>query len=93
MKKTIVLLAVVYSPYHRLRNQCPTKTEGGTGEGRMGDSTIAENKTERNKKVIMASMEAMMSKNIDEAFKDVAPDVVDYNDGSMPGDEKTKTAS
>jgi predicted SnoaL-like aldol condensation-catalyzing enzyme len=45
---------------------------------------MAENKTERNKKVVMASMEAMMAKNYDQAFKDVAPDVVDYNDGSMP---------
>ncbi len=83
MKKMIVLLAVATA----LFTACETntnKTEGGTGEGNMADTTMAESKTERNKKVVMASMEAMMAKNVDEAFKNVAPDVVDYNDGSMP---------
>jgi predicted SnoaL-like aldol condensation-catalyzing enzyme len=83
MKKMIALLAVVTA----LFTACETstnKTEGGTGDGTMGDSTMAENKTGRNKKVVMASMEAMMAKNVDQAFKDVATDVVDYNDGSMP---------
>jgi steroid delta-isomerase-like uncharacterized protein len=83
MKKTIVLLAVATA----FIMSCGTnanKTEGTTGENNMSDTTMAESKTERNKKVVMASMEAMMAKNIDQVLKDVAPDVVDYNDGSMP---------
>jgi predicted SnoaL-like aldol condensation-catalyzing enzyme len=81
MKKTIVLLAVATA----LLTACQTdttKTEGT--EGVSSDTTMAENKTERNKKVVMASMEAVMSNNIDQAFKDVTADAVDYGDGSMP---------
>jgi predicted SnoaL-like aldol condensation-catalyzing enzyme len=84
MKKTIVLLAVATA----LLTACETSNNKAEGtDTKMADSTnaeSAESKTERNKKVVMASMEAMIAKNVDEAFKDVAPDVVDYNDGSMP---------
>lgn len=84
MKKTIVLLAVATA----LLTACESSTNKAEGtDTKMSDSTnaeSAESKTERNKKVVMASMEAMMSQKVDEAFKDVAPDVVDYNDGSMP---------
>jgi predicted SnoaL-like aldol condensation-catalyzing enzyme len=81
MKKTIVLLAVATA----LLTACetsPNKTEGT--EDAKSDTAMTENKTERNKKVVRASMEAMIEKNVDEAFKYVAPDVVDYGDGSMP---------
>ncbi len=84
MKKTIVLLAVATA----LLTACETSTNKAEGtDTKMSDSTnaeSAESKTERNKKVVMASMDAMMSKNVDEAFKDVATDAVDYGDGSMP---------
>ncbi|MCS3796745.1 ester cyclase [Niastella sp. OAS944] len=84
MKKTIVLLAVATA----LITSCGTntnKTEGAeTGEHKMGDSAMAESKTERNKKVIMASFAAMESKNVAEMLKDCSPDCVDYGDGSMP---------
>jgi predicted SnoaL-like aldol condensation-catalyzing enzyme len=81
MKKMIALLAVTTAFITAC--QTDTKTTEG-GEGVRSDTAMAESKTERNKKVVMASMEAMMAKNYDQAFKDVAPDVVDYNDGSMP---------
>ena len=83
MKKMIALLAVTTA----FITACQTnsnKTEGEMGEGVKSDTAMAESKTERNKRVVMASMEAMMAQNVDQAFKDVAPDVVDYNDGSMP---------
>ena len=84
MKKTIVLLAVATA----LLTACETSTNKAEGtDTKMSDSTnaeSAESKTERNKKVVMASMEAMISKNVDEAFKNVASDAVDYGDGSMP---------
>jgi predicted ester cyclase len=86
MKKTIVLLAVATA----LITACGTdanKTEG-TAEGKMSDTTAttttAEDKEERNKKVIMASFDAMASRNVNEMLKDCAPDCVDYGDGSMP---------
>lgn len=85
MKKVFLLLAVTAVIFTACENNAG-KTEEGT-DTKMSDSTnaeSAESKTERNKKIVRASMEAMMSKNVDEAFKDVAPDVVDYNDGSMP---------
>src|ERR1043165_4857662 len=83
MKKTIVLLAVATA----LITSCGTNTNHEEGTGTMdtkSDSAMAESKTERNKKVVMASMEAMQAKNVDQAFKDVAADAVDYGDGSMP---------
>ena len=83
MKKTIVLLAVATA----LITSCGTNTNHEDGTGTMDtktDSAMAESKTERNKKVVMASMDAMMAKNVDQAFKDVAADAVDYGDGSMP---------
>lgn len=43
-----------------------------------------EMKEERNKKIIMASMEAMQKLDADAMLKDIAPDAMDYGDGSMP---------
>jgi predicted ester cyclase len=43
-----------------------------------------ENKQERNKKTVWASMEAVGKGDIDGMVKDAAPMFTDYNDGSMP---------
>jgi len=43
----------------------------------------AESKQEKNKKVIMASMESFMKGDLDGTFKDVAPGFTDYADGSI----------
>jgi ketosteroid isomerase-like protein len=48
------------------------------------DTTFNENKQQRNKKVVMASMENFMKGDLDATFKDAAPDFVDYADGSIP---------
>ena len=83
MKKTIVLLAVATA----LITSCGTNTNHEEGTGTMDtktDSAMVESKTERNKKVIMASFSAMESKNVAEMLKDCSPDCVDYGDGSMP---------
>jgi predicted ester cyclase len=47
-------------------------------------TSSAENKEDRNKKVIMASMDNFAKGDIDGAFKDAAPGFTDYSDGSMP---------
>ena len=83
MKKTIVLLAVATALITSCGNDA-NKAEGAMGENKTADTTMAESKTERNKKVIMASMAAMESKNVADMLKDCAPDCVDYGDGSMP---------
>lgn len=41
-----------------------------------------ENKEERNKQVAMECVKAVISNNPDEAMKNIAPDAVDYGDGS-----------
>lgn len=89
MKKVFLLLAVTAIIFTACEsNTTKTGTEGaestGTDTTMAGNADNAENKEERNKKVVMASMESMLSKNVDQAFKDVAPDAVDYGDGSMP---------
>jgi predicted ester cyclase len=85
MKKVFLLLAV--SGVLFTACQTSPKTEGD--ETTRGDTTAAtantaEDKEERNKKVIMASFDGMASKNVDQMLKDCAPDCVDYGDGSMP---------
>ena len=84
MKKTIVLLAVATA----LLTACETSTNKTEGtDTKMSDSTSAESgesKTERNKKIIMASFDAMASHNVNDMLKDCAADCVDYGDGSMP---------
>ena len=52
-----------------------TTTSGAKGE---------EAREERNKEIALASLRAFESENAEEVLKNVAPDAVDYMDGSMP---------
>lgn len=81
MKKVFLLLAVTAIVFAA----CETNANKVGAEGRMTDSTatMAESKTERNKKIIMASFDAMASHNVNDMLKDCAADAVDYGDGSM----------
>jgi predicted ester cyclase len=45
---------------------------------------VTESKQEKNKKIAIASVNAFISGNVDDALKYVAPDAVDYGDGSHP---------
>jgi predicted ester cyclase/predicted small secreted protein len=84
MKKTIVLLAVATA----LLTACENNTNKAEGtDTKMSDSTnaeSAESKAERNKKIMMASYDAMASHNVNDMLKDCSADCVDYGDGSMP---------
>jgi predicted ester cyclase len=85
MKKVFLLLAATAT----IITACETnanKTAGAGGEGKMSDSTATttESKSERNKKTMMASYDAMASHNVNEMLKDCSADCVDYGDGSMP---------
>jgi steroid delta-isomerase-like uncharacterized protein len=57
---------------------------GGDSAMVAGASSNMEDKAMRNKKVIMASFDAMASHNVADMLKDCATDCVDYGDGSMP---------
>lgn len=66
---------------------CGCGSYSSSSESPNADSSAPdsqESKEERNKKVVMASMEAMGKGDVDAMLKDAAPDAVDYNDGSMP---------
>ena len=85
MKKSLLLLAATAFLFAACGSNA-TKTGEGT-ESKMSDSTAAapmESKSERNKKIIMASFDAMASHNVSDMLKDCATDCVDYGDGSMP---------
>jgi len=86
MKKVFLLLAVSTTLFAACESNA-SKTEGTTGmNSEKSDSAtgMIENKAERNKKIIMASFDAMASHNVNDMLKDCAADCVDYGDGSMP---------
>jgi ketosteroid isomerase-like protein len=60
------------------------KKTDDSGEKKEAAMSTAENKQERNKKIVMASMESFMKGDLDGTFKDAAANFVDYADGSMP---------
>jgi ketosteroid isomerase-like protein len=62
---------------------CNDEKKTGEGENKeMTMSSSAENKQERNKTVVKASLESFMKGDLDGTFKDVTGDFVDYADGS-----------
>lgn len=60
----------------------PTKSDSAAAATAEGSS--AEAKEERNKQTALASVNAMLAKNLDSAMKDVTADAIDYGDGSGP---------
>jgi predicted ester cyclase len=85
MKKSLLLVAATAILFAACESNANKTAEGGT-DNKMSDSTAAttESKPERNKKIIMASFDAMASHNVSDMLKDCAADCVDYGDGSMP---------
>ena len=58
------------------------KPDESIKEEKMTDS--AEVKEEKNKETALASVKALITGDVDATLKDVTPDAIDYNDGSMP---------
>lgn len=89
MKKAFLLLVVTTAFMVACNDAGKTPA---TGEKMNADTTAgantagnrSEDKEARNKKVIMASMDAMSAHNANDVLKDATPDCVDYGDGSMP---------
>lgn len=63
---------------------CNNEKKPAEKEIKKNTMMMNESKTERNKKVIMASMESAGKGDVDGMVKDAAPDFTDYTDGSIP---------
>ena len=63
-------------------NNDDKKNEGN--DNKPASMSSPESKQERNKKIIMATMENFSKGDKNAMFKDAAPDFTEYNDGSMP---------
>jgi len=80
MKKIFVIMAASFF----VLSACNNDKKDDKGDKKESSMASGENKQERNKKVIMASMEAFNNNDMDNVFKDVAAGYIDYADGSMP---------
>ena len=80
MKKFLLFMALPIL----LLAACNTdeKKEEGMKEEKVADDT--ESKEERNKQTTLASVNALVSGDVEGTLKDVAVDAIDYGDGSMP---------
>jgi len=63
---------------------CNNEKTTNDAEKKETPMTSSESKQERNKKIIMASMESFNKGDLDATFKDIAPAFVEYADGTMP---------
>ena len=80
MKKVFLLMTASIM----LLASCSNDKKKEEGDKKETVMNSGESKQERNKKVIMASMEAFNNNDMDNVFKDAAPGMMDYTDGSMP---------
>src|SRR6476620_491492 len=81
MKKLLTLAAVVLALYSC--NDKPAEpTVKSDAEVAVDPAVTKEKMEQRNKEVVMASMEGINSHNIDMVLKNSAPNSVDYSDGS-----------
>jgi len=79
MKKTILfLITTLFFAITGCNN------ESKKDEVKSETIASADSKEERNKKVVMSSVESFIKGDIDGVFKDVATGFVDYTDGTMP---------
>lgn len=61
-----------------------TYTACSSSAANSSEEANQQAKEERNKRIALASVTAIEKGNIDSVFKDAAPDVVDYGEGSNP---------
>lgn len=80
MKRTILfLMAALFFAATACNN------ESKKNEVKNEDAGLAaESKQERNKKIVMSSVESFIKGDVDGVLKDAAPGFVDYSDGTIP---------
>ncbi len=79
MKKSIIFLGLLMLTVTSCKNEKKGETTGAEPA-----TAPMENKQDRNKKVVMASIESFLKGDYDAAFRDAGPGFIDYTDGSMP---------
>jgi predicted ester cyclase len=79
MKKTMLLFTMAI-----IMASCNNDPKSGSDEKKETTTSAAETKQERNKKVIMASMDAFAKRDVDGMVKDAAPGYIDYGDETTP---------
>jgi predicted ester cyclase len=79
MKKTMLLFTVAI-----IMASCNNEPKPGSDEKKENTAAASETKQERNKKAVLASMDAFAKRDIDGMFKDAAAQFIDYGDGTMP---------
>ena len=77
MKKTMLLFAIA-----AMIAACNSESNKTADEQKK--EPAMESKTERNKKVIQASMDAFSKADVDGMVKDAAANYIDYGDETMP---------
>lgn len=84
--KKLLLLAAVVAFITSCNDKADTSTSGTTNSDSTNSSEMtAEAKEDRNKQTALASAKAFDGEtNIDEAFKDIDKDFIDYGTGEMP---------
>lgn len=80
MKKIFLIMAASFFVLSACDNDKKEDKDDKEGSSMMS----GESKQERNKKVVMASMNAFNSGEMEKAFADVAPGYTDYTDGTIP---------
>jgi predicted ester cyclase len=81
MKRVFLLIPVACLFFTACNNSKTNSNETTASNEKM--DTSAEAKEERNKKIALESIDGINAHNIDMVLQNVAPDAVDYGDGSM----------
>jgi predicted ester cyclase len=84
MKKTILLFTVAI-----IMVSCNNESKTGSEEKKENATTTSETKQERNKKTVLASMDAFAKRDVDGMLKDAAPVCTEYGDETMPPSTNT----
>jgi len=82
MKRLLIAVTVVVCV-----TACNNNPSASTNAATDSSATMTSSKNdmlEKNKENALASVKSFNDHNLDEAFKDVTTDAVDYGDGSMP---------
>ena len=79
MKKLLLHFLAAFS---LMMAACNDASKSNESRGREPALSPSNTKQERNKKVIVASIESLVTGNLDGTFKDAATGFVDYGDGS-----------
>jgi predicted ester cyclase len=82
MKHTLLLGGVIALCLFASCNSAPSADNAAPKKD--STATMTENKTDRNKKIVMACMDGINTHDVNKVFKDCSTDFTEYQDGSVP---------